>query len=369
MAAPLAQFDEDWQDFYEFQPVSGPQMRLDHDNLNVEEVQSLSEDFTDFDKGSSGEIGNFKSMEDLVSDFDKKLAVCFQNYNNKPENIAPVKPITEDDFLKNDEIWNALTDNYGSVLPVDWKTSHTRSLHLPALNLVENRMQDDVNLDVSDDEELREQLDMHSIIVSCLNEEPLFTAEQVIEEIEEMMQESPDPEEEETPSQSCDLSLLSQEIQTLKSSSANNGCEERVRRLSMAELTDLLEEVETSIREFSEELIQQLAVRDELEFEKEVKNSFISVLIQVQNKQKEHRELLKRKRRLRSSGGTQQGRPERTHTPGTYLTTVIPYEKKAGPPSVEDLQILTKILHAVREDSEKVPSLLTDYILKVLCPT
>ncbi|KAF1571247.1 UNVERIFIED_CONTAM: Fasciculation and elongation protein zeta-2, partial [Eudyptes pachyrhynchus] len=52
-----------------------------------------------------------------------------------------------------------------------------------------------------------------------------------------------------------------------------------------------------------------------------------------------------------------------------YLTTVIPYEKKSGPPSVEDLQILTKILHAMKEDSEKVPSLLTDYILKVLCPT
>jgi len=52
-----------------------------------------------------------------------------------------------------------------------------------------------------------------------------------------------------------------------------------------------------------------------------------------------------------------------------YLTTVIPYEKKNGPPSVEDLQILTKILRAMKEDSEKVPSLLTDYILKVLCPT
>lgn len=90
-----------------------------------------------------------------------------------------------------------------------------------------------------------------------------------------------------------------------------------IKRLSVAELTDLLEEVETSIREYSEELIQQLAVRDELDFEKEVKNSFISVLIQVQNKQKEHRELLKRKRRLRTSGSAQQGRSERTHTPGT----------------------------------------------------
>ncbi|KAG7461047.1 hypothetical protein MATL_G00205470 [Megalops atlanticus] len=395
MAAPLAQFDEDWQDFYEFKPASGPQNRLDQVNSNVEEVPGILEDFSELDNSFSGEIGSFQSMEDLVNDFDEKLTVCFQNYNNKTENIAPVKPITEDSILKDDEIWNALTDNYGSVMPVDWKTSHTRSLHLPTLNLVEKGTLDNMSLDVSDDEELREQLDMHSIIVSCINEEPLFTAEQVIEEIEEMMQESPDPDEDETPSQS-DLSLLSQEIQTLKRSSTNNSYEERVKRLSVAELTELLEEVETAIREYSEELIQQLAVRDELDFEKEVKNSFISVLIQVQNKQKEHRELLKKKKRLRSSAGAQQGRPERTHAPGTrfsmeglstaiqngfrqtfgsaggdkqYLTTVIPYEKKAGPPSVEDLQILTKILHAVREDSEKVPSLLTDYILKVLCPT
>lgn len=75
-----------------------------------------------------------------------------------------------------------------------------------------------------------------------------------------------------------------------------------------------------------------------------------------------------------------------------YLTTVIPYEKKGHPPSLEDLQILTKseflhlhqqylnfcvwlihsllcicclaVLQAMRDDSDKVPSLLTDYILK-----
>lgn len=48
----------------------------------------------------------------------------------------------------------------------------------------------------------------------------------VIEEIEEMMQESPDPEDDETPTQSDRLSLLSQEIQTLKRSSTNNSYEE-----------------------------------------------------------------------------------------------------------------------------------------------
>ncbi|KFV57781.1 Fasciculation and elongation protein zeta-2, partial [Tyto alba] len=260
-------------------------------------------------------------------------------------------------------IWNALTDNYGNVMPVDWKSSHTRALHLPTLNLSEKGGNDNLNLDLSDDEELREQLDMHSIIVSCINDEPLFTAEQVIEEIEEMMQESPDPEDDETPTQSDRLSILSQEIQTLKRSSTNNSYEERVKRLSVAELNELLEEIETAIKDYSEELVQQLALRDELEFEKEVKNSFISVLIEVQNKQREHKETAKKKKKLKN-GSPQNGKQERGHMPGTYLTTVIPYEKKNGPPSVEDLQTLTKILHAMKEDSEKVPSLLTDYILK-----
>ena len=55
--------------------------------------------------------------------------------------------------------------------------------------------------------------------------------------------------------------------------------------------------------------------------------------------------------------------------PGTYLTTVIPYHPNQGLPSIEQLQIYIKILNAINEDSAAVPGLLTDYILKVLCPT
>ncbi|XP_073413627.1 fasciculation and elongation protein zeta-2 isoform X2 [Dendrobates tinctorius] len=382
MAAPLAQFDEDWQDFYEFRPPPsspGTKNRLDHVNSNSPGPcpgadppvggRSSLEDLTELDNNFTGDImGGFKSMEDLVNDFDEKLTVCFRNYSTDTGHIAPVRPITEDGVMKEDEIWNALTDNYGNVMAVDWKTSHTRALHLPTLNLLEKTVDNNLNLDLSDDEELREQLDMHSIIVSCINDEPLFTAEQVIEEIEEMMQESPDPEEDDTPSQSDRLSMLSQEIQTLKKSSSSNSYEDKVKQMSVTELNDLLEEIEMAIKDYSEELVQQLALRDELEFEKEVKNSFISVLIEVQNKQKEHKENVKKKRKLKSNS-TQNGKPEKGHLPGTYLTTVIPYEKRNVPPSVEDLQILTKILHAMKEDSEKVPTLLTDYILKVLCPT
>ncbi|CAL8313596.1 unnamed protein product [Boreogadus saida] len=372
MAAPLAHFEEDWQDFNEFQPSSSSEAPDELDQVNASEAASGLDAHADAEHCFSGEFCGFESMEDLVQDFDAKLSVCFRNYNTATEHIAPIKPITEEHFLKDDEVWNALSGNYGNVMPVDWKTSHTRSLHLPTLNLRPHKPLDNQSLDLSDDEELREQMDMHSIIVSCVNNEPLFTAEQVIEEIEEMMQESPDPEEDgRSIAYQSDLSNLSEDLQALKHSQSNSSYQDRLRQLSVCELTEALEEVETAIGRYSEELIQALALRDELDYEKEVKNSFISLIIDVQNRQKEQRELLRKRRKIRSTTtiGPNGQRTASTHVPGTYLTTVIPYEKKAGSPSVEDLQILTKILQAMRDDSEKVPSLLTDYILKVLCPT
>ncbi|XP_034552903.1 fasciculation and elongation protein zeta-2 isoform X2 [Notolabrus celidotus] len=377
MAAPIAHFDEDWPIFSDLSMVADQKGRAAVCTAAGEEAAAAAlqllqgegdddeDDIPELHDGSysPGGTGVFRSMEDLVNDFDEKLSVCFQNFDAKTDSIAPVSVIGEDTLLEKDEIWNTLTSNYGHVMPVDWKKSRTCSLHIPTFNLKEKPNKTDVTAELSDDEELREQLDMHSIIVSSLAEEPLFTAEQVIEEIEEMMQDSPETEAAHNPSQS-DLSMLSLDVHRATSSPS---FEKRVRTLSVAELNERLEETEVNIRRFSEELVQQLALRDELDFEKEVKNSFISALIDVQNRQKEHRELLKKKKKLKGGAGTSQSQAEKTV--GSYLTTVIPYEKKGHPPSLEDLQILTKILHAMRDDSEKVPSLLTDYILKVLCPT
>ncbi|XP_030606474.1 fasciculation and elongation protein zeta-2 isoform X2 [Archocentrus centrarchus] len=402
MAAPIAHFDDDWPNLGDLSMVSEEGLLPQKGRAVVSAAagheaapQSLlfgGDDDDDLHDSSfsPGENVGFRSMEDLVNDFDEKLSTCFQNFDAKTESIAPVAVIAEDTLLEKDEIWNTLTANYGHVMPVDWKQSCTRSLHIPTINLEEKPRKADVAAELSDDEELRDQLDMHSIIVSCLAEEPLFTAEQVIEEIEEMMQDSPEMEAEHNPSQS-DLSMLSLDVQQ------HNSCpdyEERMRALSVAELNERLEETEMNIRRFSEELVQQLALRDELDFEKEVKNSFISALIDVQNRQKEYREALKKKKKLKGGAGTSQGLTEKTlasrfsmegissviqnsfrQTFGSgcserqYLTTVIPYEKKGHPPPIEDLQILTKILQAMRDDSDKVPSLLTDYILKVVCPT
>ncbi|XP_004077714.1 fasciculation and elongation protein zeta-2 isoform X1 [Oryzias latipes] len=286
--------------------------------------------------------------------------------------------ITEDKLLETDEIWNALTGSFNHNAPLEWEQNC--SVCISTFNLEENPRKAAFLAELSGEEELQEQLDTRSIIAPCLSEEPLMTAEQVIEEIEEMMQDL----SEHNPSQS-DFSTLPLEVQR-----CSPGFEERLRASSVSELMWCLEETKRNTQRFSEELVQQLAMRDELGFEKEVKNCFISALIDVQNRQKEHREALRRKKKLK--GGTAQGPSERTsrfsmeglssviqnsfkQTFGSgcserqYLTTVIPYEGKGHPPSVEDLQVLTKILQAMRDDSDKVPSLLTNYILNVLCPT
>ncbi|KAI5943170.1 Fasciculation and elongation protein zeta-1 [Manis javanica] len=343
----------------------------------------------------SSEIISFKSMEDLVNEFDEKLNVCFRNYNAKTENLAPVKNQfqiqEEEETLQDEEVWDALTDNYIPSLSEDWRDPNMEAL---------NGNSSDTEIHEKEEEEFNEKSEQDSGI----NEEPLLTAEQVIEEIEEMMQNSPDPEEEEdaleeedggeTSSQAD--SVLLQEMRALTQTFNNNWSYEGLRHMSGSELTELLDQVEAAIRDFSEELVQQLARRDELEFEKEVKNSFITVLIEVQNKQKEQRELMKKRRKEKGlslqssriekgnqmplkrfsmegiSNILQSGIRQTFGSSGAdkqYLNTVIPYEKKASPPSVEDLQMLTNILFAMKEDNEKVPTLLTDYILKVLCPT
>lgn len=61
-----------------------------------------------------------------------------------------------------------------------------------------------------------------------------------------------------------------------------------LRQLSVSELTETLEEVETAIRRYSEELIQALALRDELDYEKEVLwFEFVKLVCRTSPKKKE----------------------------------------------------------------------------------
>ncbi|XP_051793128.1 fasciculation and elongation protein zeta-1 isoform X3 [Acanthochromis polyacanthus] len=385
MEAPLVCLDEEFEDL---RPCRMDE--LDHPALNNSSYSTSTtttttttttiplasitrEDFSELENFS--EMMSFKSMEDLVNEFDEKLNVCFHNYNTKTEGLAPIRNQShnqeDEERLQDEDVWDALTDNYIST----WDGADSEGL----------------NGNLSDQE--------------------------VIEEIVEMMENSPDPgeteEEDEEESSHCSSrtnpSLL-EEIRQLSQASNNNCSYEGLSLMPSSALVELLQRVEAAIREYSEELVSQLARRDELEFEKEVKNTFITALMEVQNRQKEQRDGSRRRRRdkalslqgggtLPANGGNagSTGRTEKTGTMPVkrfsmeglsnilqtgirqtfgstgndkqYLNTVIPYEKKGTPPSVDDLQMITNILYAMKEDSEKVPTLLTDYILKVLCPT
>lgn len=139
--------------------------------------------------------------------------------------------------------------------------------------------------------------------------------------------------------------------------------EDKLKTLSLSQLNELYLELEVLIREFSETLIAELALRDELEYEKELKNTFISLLLAVQNKRRQYHVERKRTGRNNTAPRAPNGLDPK------YLTTVIPYHLGSGPPDNQALQVLIKILKAINEDSPTVPTLLTDYILKVLCPT
>uniref|UniRef100_A0A8C2ZIC1 Fasciculation and elongation protein zeta 1 (zygin I) n=1 Tax=Cyclopterus lumpus TaxID=8103 RepID=A0A8C2ZIC1_CYCLU len=393
MEAPLVCLDEEFEDLRPCRMDELDHPVLKHSSYSTTTTIPLAsitrEDFSELENFS--EMMSFKSMEDLVNEFDEKLNVCFHNYNTKTEGLAPIRNQShsqeDEEQLQDEDVWDALTDNYIST----WDGTDSEGLNG---NLSEQEIHE------KEEEEMNEKNDN----ANCLKEEPLITADQVIEEIVEMMENSPDPgeteEEDEEESSHCSSrtnpSLL-EEIRQLSQASNNNCSYEGLSLMPSSVLGELLQRVEAAILEYSGELVSQLARREELEFDKEVKNTFITALMEVQNRQKEQRDSSKRRRRdkaLSLQGGVtspktgsmpvkrfsmeglsnilQTGIRQTFGSTGNekqYLNTVIPFEKKACPPSVDDLQMLTKILYAMKEDSEKVPTLLTDYILKVLCPT
>nr|CAD7196170.1 unnamed protein product [Timema douglasi] len=374
-------------------------------------------------------------------------------------------------------MWWTITGNFGTILPIDWSKSYARKLHMPALNLNENKEKsppvhpteirtsispssavelnttsalanyateekfpsDDDLLDLSsEDEAVASDLDMHSLILSGLHQdqEPVKTADEVIREIDDMMQVrsysvSKRPLQNAPPIRMALYSTLptpwirarkfynhpfTKILNTFPRPSIIF-CHSRLtcycsfssselKTLSLSQLNELYLELEVLIREFSETLIAELALRDELEYEKELKNTFISLLLAVQNKRRQYHVERKRSNRgsnaLRTPNGLdpknkqnaqpsdgqfiilKEENPPRwrklanalvvlssTAEDGEieYLTTVIPYHLGSGPPDNQALQVLIKILKAINEDSPTVPTLLTDYILKVLCPT
>uniref|UniRef100_A0A8D0KVN2 Fasciculation and elongation protein zeta 1 n=1 Tax=Strix occidentalis caurina TaxID=311401 RepID=A0A8D0KVN2_STROC len=284
----------------------------------------------------SAEMMSFKSMEDLVQEFDEKLTVCFRNYDAATEGLAPVRG-----RLQAQEEEERLQDEEAMLGPCLCRAVPAVPPRPPSLCLLQ--------LCEKEEEELTERSEQDSGI----NEEPLLTAEQVIEELEELMQSSPDPEEEDEETEAdaegkgsgggTEPILLrelrafspafnnncSHEGMASKIQPQNRGNSNQIRQLGLSGpgLLHCSHPGDTCPQRFSMEGISSILHSG-----------------------------------LRQTFGPSANEKQ-------YLNTVIPYEKKGSPPSVEDLQMLTNILFAMKEGNEKVPTLLTDYILKVLVPT
>uniref|UniRef100_A0A0K8TM88 Putative kinesin-associated fasciculation and elongation protein involved in axonal transport n=1 Tax=Tabanus bromius TaxID=304241 RepID=A0A0K8TM88_TABBR len=310
------------------------------------------------------------SLEDLVNTFDEKITKCFGNYEENIEELAPVQVRSQEEIMNECQMWWTITGNFGNILPIDWSKSYARQMHMPTLNLggINDRNNhndanndngtktsgDDLNYLSSEDEAVANDLDIHALILNGLHndhDDKIKTAEEVIKEIDDIMDET-------TPSEG-DI-LESEVMEKAKEVLGSPLYKEKIQSLTITQLNELYLEMEILIREFSETLISELALRDELEYEKELKNTFISLLLAVQNKRRQYH--IEKKR------GKAQGKQQAGLDP-KYLTTVIPYHLDNGSPDNQALQVLIKILKAINEDSPTVPTLLTDYILKVLCPT
>ncbi|CAF2669760.1 unnamed protein product [Rotaria sp. Silwood2] len=300
------------------------------------------------------------SLEDLVKSFDDTINTCFSDQQIiKSEEYIPTK---QTDLVSTSNTWSDLIENLQTSLRHDLKLPYISKNCQIAMNKIHEKQfsEDEIisidDLNEDEEEELREQLDMHSVIVSSNNfhHEPFLTAEQVISEIDFMLQDmTPD-------SGYCDGDVDDDHNHLHISCIKTN--EFYLKNQSIYSLNELYDELNASIKYLSNILIQELASRDELEYEKETKNTFISLVLSIQNKRRQYQNDKREKRRSIVGNNNY-------IEPGTYLTTIIPFDRDHPTYlSVEHLENLNKILHAINEDSAQVTELLTNYILKVLCP-
>ncbi|KRX89661.1 Fasciculation and elongation protein zeta-2 [Trichinella pseudospiralis] len=392
---PLATVDEDIEDISASQledatsndisdQLSSCSMNSSHNADNKKHVRTGHFDIDSFRDSFSD------SLEDLVSHFDKKISDCLKNFNENTNNIAPIQMRSQDEVMNESQIWWTLTGNFGNILPIDWSRSYTHNVQLSALKLLPKSEDKKQNANENSDDELGDSLDYHDMVVSSVSPygSSPQTAEQVIEEIDEIMQQSGISELTGTSDVTMDsvdsmysplkppASMLNSvvadevdiysrinEVASIGNNKETISSDLELQELPYKRLLALQLELETMIQIYNESLVQELALRDELEYEKELKNTFISLLLGIQQKRRQWFNECKRKN---SKNGVSVTLPE-GYQP-QYLTACIPYRENQPVPDNATFQALIKILKAVNDDSPNVPNLLTNYILNVFCP-
>ena len=182
------------------------------------------------------------------------------------------------------QVWWTLTGNFGNMMPIDWTKTYTRANHLPTLNLCAPRHPPapaPAPELAEEDDIVAADLDMHQLILQSEDNssEPIKSAEEVLQEIDDIIDEDEEEEEEGVipgdnnthgfipPHSIRSSTFIGQALQGRK-----------LEELNVSELTQILSDVEVLVRDLSEELVVDLGKRDELEYEKVtfIKPSFIS---------------------------------------------------------------------------------------------
>lgn len=90
-------------------------------------------------------------------------------------------------------MWWTITGNFGNILPIDWSKSYARQMHVPALKLNERTAEtpEEIQELSSEDEAVANDLDLHQLILGGMQHDngPIQTAEEVIKEIDDIMDE------------------------------------------------------------------------------------------------------------------------------------------------------------------------------------
>ncbi|KAH9422178.1 FEZ-like protein [Dermatophagoides pteronyssinus] len=305
------------------------------------------------------------SLEDLVNSFDEKVKSCLKNYDENVDKLAPVQMRTIDEVIQNRPAWWTLTGNYGGILPIDWEKLSPDDQIIESIKTISDN---ESNENVDDgDSKLKELIDL-CLEIDHGQQNSIETAEQVLKEIDDIITGKSIP--------NSNLDLNSQYSSSSRCSRSSSIASfdyvpiilrsayyrfslDKLKTFSSDQLQDLCEDLEGKTQKHSQELINRLAERDELEYEKELKSVFLSLLVKIQKRRKDFYK--------KYGNNQQQAQRYRKHR---YLTTVIPYCKDMKfTNNIQALQTLIKILKAMLDDSPAVPALLTDYILKFICPT
>lgn len=220
----------------------------------------------------------------------------------------------------------SLTPSYGHVLSGGDRLETNRQSSIASLvcnvKVNDNHSQcNKLHLNGYTNHKLDANNDQLSGLVAASLQHESFTVEQVLAEIEEIMQKI-------LPSK-ISSSILSNSKSDLIGARSYR-CKNQLQSMSLHNLNELYHDLEKLIQVFSETLIEELAFRDELEFEKESRSTFISLLLNIQNMRRQQKVFLQKGDKINANNGPK------------YLTTVIPYNPSKGPPDINTLQILIK---------------------------